>query len=718
MKMNGKIIAGSLAGALFALAGCMKCDCGPKPYRIDVAAGSDLNEVVERVRALAPSNKANGVEIVLASGDYNLAKPVVFDKRDGGVSNTVPVVWRSAEAGKARILCATRIPSSAFSPVKDPSLLQRLPSSARGKVYEADLSGVIPGKIKKMADAFGGRPTGPYVFVNHDFGTLARWPNGEYSEFTKCVDKGTVERHRPDGGKICEPGAFVYSDPRAKRWDFSKGVWMRGFWTHDWDSHAVRAAGYGIENGTNDVIRLASRIPYGVMSGTWGRKGRRLYFFNIFDEIDMPGEWFIDREKKRLYIYPPSGAVSATDEIFVSSDFPHIVKGENVKHMKFEGLVFEYAFNDGVRFVHSSDITFSNCVFSTIGAAGLTANGSNITVADCEVKNTSGAGMSISGGDRQKLVRANSLVTRNKIHNFGVFQRTYAPGIGLGGCGSTCSHNEIFNAPHSAVLYSGNEHLFEYNDVHHVLLETGDAGAFYTGRDWTTQGNVLRYNFVHELGADGDHANTMGFYFDDCDCGDEVTGNVFWKVARGIMIGGGREHPVRNNVFAECIIGLSIDGRGITWRHWNSMKHGGPSWMLEEKAKRLKYTEDPWKSKYPRLANIMNDSPREPLYNPVEENVFINCSKSLLWLAGKELDNVIPKCSFKDNLVFVLPPMEKGATPDKRIEKAYKFFDKGTDTGFVDPLNGDFRMKEGGTVLRELLKFYLGERFGRVKQAK
>jgi hypothetical protein len=139
-------------------------------------------------------------------------------------------------------------------------------------VYQADLSSIIPGKIKKMNDAFGGRPTGPYVFINHNFGTLARWPNNEYSEFTKCVDKGRIEKHRPDGGKICNPGAFIYSEARAKRWNFANGVWMRGFWTHDWDSHAVRAASYGAENGTNDVIRLAARIPYGVMGGTWGAR--------------------------------------------------------------------------------------------------------------------------------------------------------------------------------------------------------------------------------------------------------------------------------------------------------------------------------------------------------------------------------------------------------------------------------------------------------------
>ena len=179
--MKVKFLLGSILGVCISFLGCSKCDNTIKPYRIDVAAGSDLNKVVESVRALPESNKVNGVEIVLAPGDYKVDKTIKFDSRDGGISNSAPIVWRSAKEGAARIVCAERIPSSIFTMVKDPALLQRLPSEARGKVYQADLSGIIPGKIKKMADAFGGRPTGPYVFINNNFGTLARWPNNEYS---------------------------------------------------------------------------------------------------------------------------------------------------------------------------------------------------------------------------------------------------------------------------------------------------------------------------------------------------------------------------------------------------------------------------------------------------------------------------------------------------------------------------------------------------------
>ena len=116
--------------------------------------------------------------------------------------------------------------------------------------------------------------------------------------------------------------------------------------------------------------------------------------------------------------------------------------------------------------------------------------------------------------------------------------------------------------------------------------------------------------------------NVMGVYFDDCDCGDEVYGNVFLNVPRGIMIGGGRDHPVQNNVFINCNLGLSIDCRGIRWKHWNVP---GKGWHLEGKARQFDYTKGLWSERYPRLANIMNDHPREPLFNPVEGNKFIDC---------------------------------------------------------------------------------------------
>jgi hypothetical protein len=129
------------------------------------------------------------------------------------------------------------------------------------------------------------------------------------------------------------------------------------------------------------------------------------------------------------------------------------------------------------------------------------------------------------------------------------------------GVGLRASHNLIHDHPHCAILYWGNDHVIEFNEIHHIALETGDVGAIYTGRDYTFRGNKVRYNFIHHTGGVG--MGSMGVYMDDCVSGTEVFGNVFYKVHWAMFIGGGRDHRVENNLFVDCDPAVRADGRGL-----------------------------------------------------------------------------------------------------------------------------------------------------------
>ena len=687
----------TFASLVLLVAGCALFDRSPRPLRIDAQPGESLEALRDRVRAIPVDARAHGVEVVLADGEYFLPSGIEFSAADGGPSNSAAVVWRAATPGGVRIVGSVRVPAASFSKLSDPALLARIPEEGRGKVYVADVSPFCQAEIPPMPKAFGGTPAPPMIFMRGDFGTLAKWPNGDaWTGFTQRVDRGKQLSERPYPGNW-RNGAFVYSDPRARRWNFKEGVWLNGYWTHDWFNYSIKAGSYGTENGTNDVIRLDGDMAFGVMAGTWGRKDRRFRAFNLLDELDEPGEYFLDRAGRKLYAIPRGGAMTDEEDVRMAFSQKPLVRGAGVSHLCFSGIVFAYNYGDLASFSNARGVAFRDCRFLSTATKGIGLNGSGNTVSGCEVFNCGTVGIQLSGGDRAKLVRSDTVVEGCRIHRFGVFMRTYAPGVSVQGCGMTLRDNEIWDAPHSAVIYGGNEHLFELNDVHHVLMETGDAGAFYTGRDWTTMGTVLRWNFVHELGAQGKDANTMGFYFDDCDCGDAVYGNVFWKVARGIMIGGGREHPVKNNIFAQCQVGLSIDNRGMTWKVWNTPHNG---WNLEAKAEKLKYREEPWCSRYPLLAKIMQDSPREPLYNPVEDNIFLDCSEKLLALSGKTMDPVLPKLRFSGNVVFLSPRLKKGAAPDARATGAFDVRPAGEDPGFADAGNGDFRLKPDALAAR------------------
>ena len=598
---------------------------------------------VRTARAKGMVKAGEAVVVNFADGCYVLDGAVKLGAEDSGTAEA-PVVWRGV-GRRAQLMRGRPVPVDRFKPVTDAAMRARLPAAARDKVRVAEIADLLPADVPEMAVHFGGTPTGLLLFVRGAPATLARWPNEGFTSFAKGVDTGDSRR----------PGAFVYDNPRAKRWNFAAGVWLNGYWTHDWDNHSVRAASYGAENGQANVLRLAAPVPYGVMGGTWGAKERRFYAFNLLEELDAPGEWWLDRTAKKLYLYPPQATRTAAcgeHDVVLASGYEPILAIQKAHDLRFEGLRFGYAYDSGLS-AEGDRLAFVDCVVANLGGTGISLVGNRNLLKNTLVYNTGRNGVGVSGGDRKTLTKAETLVENCHIHHFGLFQRTYAPALNVAGCGITVRGNTMHDAPHSAVLYGGNEHLFESNEVYAVLLETGDAGAYYTGRDWTTMGNVLRGNYTHDLGSGTlEDANTMGFYFDDCDCGDAVYDNVFHNVARGIMIGGGREHPVRNNIFSHCRIGLSIDCRGMTWKNWNSLEHGGSSWMLEDKAKALNYTEGVWAEKYPLLAKIMQDHPREPLYNPVENNTFIDCTQQILALDGEASKCLARMAPIRNNTVI------------------------------------------------------------------
>ena len=100
-------------------------------------------------------------------------------------------------------------------------------------------------------------------------------------------------------------------------------------------------------------------------------------------------------------------------------------------------------------------------------------------------------------------------------------QLTSAYGLSFAGVGNRAAHNLIHDAPHQAVFVGGNDHVFEFNEVHRVCTETDDCGALYKGRNPSWRGNQIRFNYWHDIGSPMGHGNAA-VYFDD-DGGDTVS---------------------------------------------------------------------------------------------------------------------------------------------------------------------------------------------------
>lgn len=644
------------------------------------------------------------ITIYLLPGKYRFESSFELTSEDSG-SKDSPVVYKSEKPGLVEFYGGIIISPSEFKTITDQSILNRLIPEARKKVLVCDLSKKSV-SFEQFKNRFRGVPAGPWLYINGEPMTLARYPNldknGGWAEFSKAVDTGLPQPNAQDPAlKKPRPGAFIFEDERPARWNISEGVWLLGYWTHDWFEEVIKVAGYDKER---KIITLAEPHLYGIAAGTWGASKRRFFAFNLLDELDDPGEWYLDREKKLLYLFPPTNFNSKAIVVLATLSQPFI-RASGVQYVKFIGINFEYGHSDGLVFQNSKGVEIAGCRVANLAGSGIIVDGSENVVRSCDIYNLGKGGISLNGGDRKTLTPANNLAVNNHIHHYGKFQRTYAAGIGVNGCGQIVRNNRIHNAPHNAVLYGGNEHLFEKNEIYRVVLETGDAGAFYTGRDWTSQGNILRHNYIHHLG-EGDlaHINTMGVYLDDCDCGDTLDGNIFYRAGRAIMIGGGRDNIVINNLVVECPIGIHIDARGTTWKQWNNP--ADPSWHLEAKAQRFNYTQPPWSVKYPKLARIMQEDPQWPLGNVLKNNVFIDCSKRV-YDFDSNTRKILERLDITNNLVV-------NTTGDSKISvsKGLKGFrdligtpDNPVNLGFSDIKNGDFSLINRARLFDELPGF-------------
>ena len=617
-------------------------------------AARDLVRAARKDGRLSPEKP---IEVVVAPGIYSLSEVFQLGKEDSGTPER-PIVWRAEKPGTVRFLGGVKLESSSFAPVSDKAVLDRLLPEARAKALVADVSAHLPGALAPWPNQLN-VPPAPWLYVDGVPGECARWPNldekdGGWAYFVKSVDTGYPVKDRHSNARNdMHPGAFRWEFPdRGARWNFAKGVWLYGYWTHDWSENSIKAKGF--ENTpTNQVMRLAGTHSYGCGNGTWGAKKRRFFVYNLLEELDRPGEWYLDRETKRLYVIPGEGWDKA-DIVLATSTKP-FMRVADAHDIVVEGFSFEcsHTTSPALTLHQTERVVVRDCGFSNLAGSALSLGGKRCRVEGCRMWNLGKNAISLAGGDRKKLVKAENVVENCDIHHYARFQRTYAPAVYAGGCGQIVRGCRMHHAPHNAILYGGNEHLFESNEVYRVLVETGDAGAFYTGRDSSTLGNVIRGNYFHDLGKDPMLSDyTMAIYFDDCDWGDAVYDNLFERAGSAVFIGGGNLHPVYGNVFLECPVGVHIDARGVTWRKSRNafgFDKDGVSWF-ERKLRPFDFRSDTWRRAYPELEGLLKDRPDYPRMNPVTNNVFVACKRN--FSIGKPASEVTNECPVVGNVFY------------------------------------------------------------------
>lgn len=481
--------------------------------------------------------------------------------------------------------------------------------------------GITPARFVSRGFARKVSPSHSELFINSKPMNISQYPR---DGFIKITGVGEPKKSEWDANVGELAGGFYYQDERPKSWRDGQEIWTHGYWAYDWSPSREKIDVFDKEKGF-----IKNCEPYGVFH--YG-PGQRFCFFNIIEEVTEPGDYCLDFDGGKLYFIPFEGIDVEKAEIILSmSDQPAFLI-DGVENITIEGFTIEDFTGNGIRINASRGVKISGCELRNIGNRAIVADDSfDVLISHCRIHDTGDGGVTLWCGRRDTLEPGRCSVEDCEIYRVARWDRCYETPVKLTGVGLSARRCLIHDCPHTAVLYGGNDMEITDNEIYNVVLETGDAGAIYAGRDYTMRGNVIARNFLHHVGSKIG-LGAMGVYNDDCLSGTIIRDNVFYEVQRAAFLGGGVDFLVEGNVFIDCHPSVEVDGRGQSdHKNWRNMVNK----LMRERfynvdGKGVSAAEPPYITKYPELAKIdeyykSSDDVSIPPSATIRGNVF--CSK-------------------------------------------------------------------------------------------
>jgi autotransporter-associated beta strand protein len=551
----------------------VRVPAAPTPGRVLYVApnGNDANPGT-RAQPFASVNQAlaanraagavaGGTTILMAAGRYPLADTIALTSADSGPGADAPLSIRAATPGTAVISGGKRL--TGFTAVTDKSVLARLPLEARGKVMQCDLPAL------GITD-YGSIQEQPMVnlSVNGVPQTLARWPNSGFVRVGDMVDSGNIDHEDP---KKNRPQVFTWSGDRPSRWTTAPDAWLQGYLATNWLYGSVRVGSINPQAKT-----ITTAWCYNRLSG-WPdiKSGNPYAVFNLLEETDQPGEWYLDRANGMLYLYPSAIPGKAVVDLSMLSG--PMLTVTNASHVRIEGLVFECSRGTGVELENSNNCLIAGCTVRNVSGIGVNINGGQRnSMIGCNLHDLEHAACHINGGDIDTLTPGGHLVANCRFRNFGRTSRS--AGISLNGVGHRITHCVFEDCPSSAIGFAGFNFLVEYNEFRNCCNEIDDYGVIYAWGNPTWRGNIWRFNKFSHCGGgytqgwvQNRYFGTSAFRFDDAVSGQTVYGNVFthfdqWGTSAGVM----GNNTGRDNIYDNNLV---TDSRGVNYGYFDAGNH-------------------------------------------------------------------------------------------------------------------------------------------------
>ena len=461
------------------------------------SAGKPLATIAAAQQLARQSVGREAVNVVIHGGTYYLPEALRFTAQDSATEK-FPVVY-SAAPGETPVISG---------------------GSKHELTWEhaANLPGVFKASVPAGLEI-------DQLWVNGQRQWMARFPNRASGDGLNVFDTWKLDQKaQPD------PARNPLAPERTARWADPTGAYF----------HAMHPALWG---GVH--WRVTGKKPDGSLAmegGTQNNRGSAMHgvyrmIENVFEELDAPGEWFHDRKANTLYFIPAAGTdiSKATVEIV---RLRHLIElqgttGQPVKWLQFRGLTFRHTartfmetkeplvrsdwtiYRGGaVVLTGTEDCEIADCTFDQLGGNAIFVNHYNrrATIRGCLIAESGANGICFVGdpaavrnalfnydqrlkpaeldrtpGPKSDNYPADCLVEDCLIYRSGRVEKQTAP-VEIDMAQSiTVRHCSIYDVPRAGINigdgYWGG-HVIEFCDVFDTVMETGDHGSFNSwGRD-------------------------------------------------------------------------------------------------------------------------------------------------------------------------------------------------------------------------------------------
>nr|WP_292963966.1 MULTISPECIES: right-handed parallel beta-helix repeat-containing protein [unclassified Allomuricauda] len=532
-----------------------------------------LEAARDAVRELKKSADKD-ILVLVRNGIYILRETIVFGLEDSGTENAS--ITYAAYPGEQPIFSSGQEITGWTKVTQD---LPGLPSRAKGQVYVANVSNTF----KTLYD---------------DEGLLPRAQSKAF--FPEEGNNGKNRLHFPKG--------------KLKNWSNVTDVEIIARPHHAWIVNILPLKSVdentGIATTSLDATYAMNRLHF-------LQETPNIWVENVLEELDEQGEWVLNSKTNKVYLWPrnesPVLAPTLLELIRVEGKIDK--KGPKdipVRNLHFVGLTFKHGErytldpddaglqhdwdmfdkdNALVRFrgTENCSIKDSHFLHSGSGAIRVDLHGINNEISGNHIEHMGGGGILLCGyGPGTKDVNKNNLVFNNHIHHVGEIY-WHSPGIFLWQSGENrVANNLIHHTDYTGLILSGcmshffmrkgreltrtirwnelghlpkevtrqdvlpylhtHDNIVEYNDIHHGMLRMGDGNAIYIRA--SGEGNIIRRNYIHDMV--GETLMQAAIRTDGGQTGTLIAENLIYKcTSQGILLK--LNNKAENNIVAEVI---------------------------------------------------------------------------------------------------------------------------------------------------------------------